>query len=248
MKFNIVMFRLICYLVCLILPVVASAANPAVPASIAQGENLKPMVWSVNDPAFSADAFLPLFSSSKIGDKVFARMKGRSFADGCTTPRSDLRYLILPHYDGHGHVRIGEMVVNKAIASDVVSVFRDLFRQRYPIERMVLIDEFDGDDERSMAANNTSSFNFRVVEGSKKLSRHATGMAIDINPLYNPFVHTVKGKPVVSPAAGKAYSDRRNRFPYKITVTDPAYKLLVTRGFKWGGHWRSSKDYQHFQK
>lgn len=242
------MSRLTLFLVSLLLSVAGSVAGPPIPAAITQGDDLKPMVWEVEDPEFSADDFLPLFSSSSIGDELFTRMKGRSFADGCTTPRSDLRYLILPHYDGHGHVRIGEMVVNRAIAADVVGVFRDLFRQRYPIEMMVLVDDFDGDDERSMAANNTSSFNFRKVAGSKKLSRHATGMAIDINPLYNPFVHTVKGKTVVSPAAGKPYSDRRNRFPYKITVTDPAYKLFVARGFKWGGHWRSSKDYQHFQK
>lgn len=225
-----------------------SAAVP-VPKSIRQGENLKSYVWSVDEKSFSPQDFLPLFTSQTISDVTFARMKGRSFGEGCVIPRSDLRYLILPHYDGHGFVRIGEMVVNKAIAADVVAIFLELFKNRYPIERMVLIDDYDADDERSMAANNTSGFNFRRVAGSKKLSPHARGMAVDINPLYNPMVRTRRGKTTISPSAGAPYVRRSHvGNPYLIDTSDLAYRLFRARGFSWGGAWRTVKDYQHFQK
>ena len=101
------------------------------------------------------------------------------------------------------------MVVNRAAAADVTDVFQKLFEAQYPIERMTLIDDFGADDEASMRANNSSAFNFRVVKGSKKLSAHARGLAVDINPLYNPYVRVMKdGTTVVQPEAGRPYADR----------------------------------------
>ena len=235
-------------LACLLTPASLRSAPP-VPAEAPRGDDLSGYVWNLTDPGFSPDRLLPLFSSMPIPDKVFERMRGRSYPAGCTVDRSDLRYLILPHYDGHGHVRIGEMVANRAIAADLIDIFRQLYLARYPIERMELIDRYDGDDQRSMAANNTSCFNYRRVAGSKKLSRHAFGMAVDLNPLYNPFVRTCGGKQTVEPANGRPYADRsRSDNPYRITTSDLAYRLFRAHGFKWGGSWRTSKDYQHFQK
>ena len=110
---------------------------------------------------------------------------------------------------------------------------------------MELIDNYDGDDIKSMESNNTSSFNYRVVAGSKKLSRHAYGMAIDINPLYNPYI---KGT-YVSPESGKPYVNRTKKFKYKLCSGDIVYKILHDKyGFTWGGAWRSCKDYQHYEK
>ena len=189
------------------------------------------------------------FTVDTLSEAVFQRMLGRSFPEGCTVSRSDLRYLRVLHYDQNGEVHQGELVCNKAIADDLTDIFRQLYNARYPIERMRLIDDYDADDERSMQANNTSCFCYRVVEGSTKLSKHARGMAIDINPLYNPCVRTRRdGSRLVQPATGDKYTHRMRSFPYKITTSDLAYRLFREHGFAWGGNWRTLKDYQHFEK
>ena len=189
------------------------------------------------------------FSVSMIPDSVFARMQGKSYPRDCRVQRDDLRYLRLMHYDGEGCVRHGEMVCNKAIATDVVEIFEELFRQHYPIERIRLIDDYDAQDEQSMRDNNTSCFCYRVVTGTAVLSKHSQGMAVDLNTLYNPYVKRKKdGTLHIEPSTGRPYVDRKRSFPYKIDESDLAYKLFKKHGFQWGGHWRSVKDYQHFEK
>ena len=123
--------------------------------------------------ALCASAQQQGFSVDTLSDAVFQRMQGRSFPEGCTMRRSDLRYLQVLHYDLDGEVRQGELVCNKAIADDLMDIFRQLYKARYPIQRMCLIDDYGADDELSMRDNNTSCFCYRVVEGSKKLSKHA---------------------------------------------------------------------------
>lgn len=188
------------------------------------------------------------FYVKEIDAEVFARIYGRSYKHDCTVPLSDLRYLRALHYDADGRILVGEMVCNKAISDDVAAVLRALFEARYPIERMVLIDEYDADDERSMAADNSSSFNFRYISGTDKLSNHSYGMAVDINPLYNPYVRERNGVTIVEPACGEPYADRDRDFVYKIERGDICYREFVKRGFVWGGDWTSLKDYQHFEK
>jgi hypothetical protein len=153
------------------------------------------------------------------------------------------------HHDGKGHILKGELICNKAIAEDLVQIFRELYKNRYPIERMRLIDEYDADDERSMRDNNTSCFCHRSVAHSKNLSKHALGLAIDINPLYNPYYRRLaNGKEIIQPATASRYCDRGKSFPYKITRNDLCYRLFIQHGFRWGGAWKSLKDYQHFEK
>lgn len=144
---------------------------------------------------------------------------------------------------------MGELVCNKQIASDVLSVFRTLYDEGYAIHSVRLIDDYGADDERSMRANNTSCFCYREVKGSRKLSAHALGMAVDLNPLYNPCCRKLRnGKLAVQPSNGVKYCDRGGQYPYKITRKDLAYRLFVGCGFRWGGAWRTVKDYQHFEK
>lgn len=188
------------------------------------------------------------FASEPIPDAVFERMKGKSYKDNCTIPRDELRYLRLLHYNAEGKLQLGEMVCNRAIADDVVDIFRNLFRQRYIIERMVLIDDYDANDERSMTANNTSCFCFRPVSGTAVLSNHSRGLAVDVNPLYNPYVKRRDGRVIVEPEAGRPYIKRHKKFRQKIDVNDACYKEFVRHGFTWGGSWNSVKDYQHFEK
>ncbi|MCF0198829.1 MAG: M15 family metallopeptidase [Bacteroidaceae bacterium] len=192
-----------------------------------------------------------VFVSQPIPDTVFSRMLNKSFPDGCSVQRSELRYLTLSYCDKDGKTQRGELVVNKAIANDVVAIFRELWKAKYPIEQMRLVDDFGADDQKSMAANNTSSFCFRRVANSNRLSCHAFGMAIDLNPLYNPYVRSVNGQLTVEPKAGRKYAVNRNQWRGKkfvIDTNDLAYKLFVAHGFKWGGAWKSCKDYQHFEK
>lgn len=189
------------------------------------------------------------FKILPISDAVFARMKGKSYKQNCTIARFNLRYLRLLHRNAEGRPQLGEMVCDAAIAADLVAIFRELYQKGYRIERMVLVDEYGADDERSMTANNTTCFNFRTIAGSKRLSYHSRGRAVDINPLYNPMVRTRSdGTRSVSPKRGRRYVDRTLDFRYKISRTDLCYRLFTARGFRWGGGWKHSKDYQHFEK
>lgn len=188
------------------------------------------------------------FAVEPISDAVFARMEGKSYKAGCTIPRSELRYIRALHITAEGEIKRGEMVVNRAISDQVLTILRKLFEAKYPIERMVLVDDYNADDEASMAANNSSSFNYRTTPGGTRLSAHSRGMAIDINPLYNPYVKNSNGKVIVAPKSATAYIDRSGNFPYKITDDDICCRLFKEYGFEWGGEYKTIKDYQHFEK
>lgn len=161
----------------------------------------------------------------------------------------ELRYVHILHYDFDGNPAEGELICNEYIAQDLAEIFYELYRSEYRLERVLLIDEYDGDDVASMEDNNTSCFNYREIAGSASLSKHAYGLAVDINPLYNPYIsYNRDGTTNVSPSSGEDYADRTLSFPYKIDDEDLCYKLFTQHGFTWGGNWNNSKDYQHFQK
>lgn len=159
---------------------------------------------------------------------------------------SELSEMLHKGFDGQ--TKEGELVVNKAIADDVLAIFEELYQADYPIEKVRLVDEYDADDEASMRDNNSSAFNFRFISHTTKVSKHGLGMAVDINPLYNPYVKAVKGETSIEPAVAAAYVDRSGDFPYKIDHDDLCYKLFTKYGFTWGGDWEHSKDYQHFER
>ncbi|MFI3322962.1 MAG: M15 family metallopeptidase [Rikenellaceae bacterium] len=188
------------------------------------------------------------FGEHIIDDHIFARIKCLSYKENCTVSLNELRYIRLLHYGTNGEIRVGEMICNRAISSEIISIFKALYDAKYRIERIQLIDEFGADDQLSMANNNSSSFNFRYISGTTKLSKHSLGLAVDINPLYNPYVRTIGGRMVVEPTEAKEYADRKKDFAYKIDQNDLCYKLFISHGFTWGGNWNSSKDYQHFEK
>ena len=207
------------------------------------------ILFTLHSSLFTLVVSAQEFSSQPIPDSVFQRMQGRSWPEGCTIHRADLRYLRLLHYDAEKRQHVGEMVCNKAIADDLIEIFKELYRQKYPIQRIRLIDDYDASDERSMRDNNSSCFCYRRISGTTKLSKHAQGMAVDINTLYNPYVRTGKnGRRIVEPATATKYVDRRKSFPYKIVKGDLLHRLFLQHGFKWGGSWRTMKDWQHFEK
>lgn len=189
-----------------------------------------------------------LFYFEEISEEVKTRIYGKSYAKDCEVPYSDLRYVRLLHVDYEGKTRIGELIVSRLIAEDITEIFKELYINKYPIEEIVLVDEYDAVDNKSMAANNTSAFNYRKIADTDRLSNHSLGLAIDINPLYNPYVRTIDGKTVVLPDNGEEYADRSDKNPYYIDHDDLCFKAFIERGFTWGGDWKKSKDYQHFEK
>jgi D-alanyl-D-alanine carboxypeptidase len=176
-----------------------------------------------------------------INAEARARMSS-SWRPGCPVPLEDLRLLTVKHWGFDRALHQGELVVHRDQARAVLRVLPRLFKARFPIERMRLVDEYGGDDERSMAANNTSAFNCRGVPGSGSWSEHAYGRAIDINPLQNPEVRDGK----VSPAAGADYVDRSRTAPGMIRAGDVVVRAFASIGWGWGGYWHSLRDYQHF--
>lgn len=187
------------------------------------------------------------FYVSRISDGMFEKMRGKSFKENCTVLREELSCVHVLHWDFDGGVATGEIICNKRIDSALLEIFKELFKKGYRIEKIRPIDEFDADDEKSMAANNTSCFNFRFINRTKVISKHGKGLAVDINPLYNPCVTQKKDGFVVEPASGAKYADRSKEFPHKIDRGDLAYRLFTEHGFEWGGDWNSPKDYQHFE-
>lgn len=211
------------------------------------------------------------FCYEELTDEVKARITGISYpiteeeADSLAIPAvnlvsdpatlqisyDDLRYLKVLYYDFDGNVQEGELICNVSIAEDLKEIFYELYRNQYPIQSIRLIDDYNGDDTASMEANNTSCFNYRVVDGTTSLSKHALGCAIDLNPFYNPYVvfdKTGNGQDYISPKGSEIYADRSKDFAYKIDEQDLCYRLFKEHGFTWGGSWNSCKDYQHFQK
>ena len=187
------------------------------------------------------------FYIAEIDEKIFARIDGKSYKKNCPLPLSELRYLHVLHKDLIGNTLEGELICNVRLAESLTDIFKRLFTENYPIEKIRLIDEYDADDELSMRDNNSSCFNFRYVSYTNRISLHGYGMAIDINPLYNPYIKVVDGKKIIAPDNSADFEDRTKDFPYKITEDDLCCKLFAEHGFKWGGRDLPGEfDYQHF--
>ena len=188
------------------------------------------------------------FAAEPIPDGVWARMQGKTYKENPHIGRNDLRHIRALHWDYDNQMHVGEMVCNKLIADRVVTILRKLFDAKYPIQRMLLPDVYDADDETQMRDNNSSCFCYRTIAGSTNLSKHARGLAIDINTLYNPYYKVrTDGTLFIQPATAEAYCNRDWDFPYKIDHEDLCFKLFTEAGFEWGGDWTTRKDFQHFE-
>lgn len=189
-------------------------------------------------------AAAPVYRSvvQEIDAAIAGRMRA-SWRPGCPVPLADLRYVTLRHWGTDGAVHEGELVVHRDAADAIVEAFARAFAARFPIERMVLVDEYGADDQASMRANNTSAFNCREVAGRPGVwSEHAFGRAVDVNPLVNPWVRGA----VVDPPEGAPYADRTNPAPGLLRADTPLVAAFRAVGWGWGGDWAGGQDWQHF--
>lgn len=216
------------------------------------------------------------FSCHPISKHLMHRIQGISYHENENISPADLRYLRIPYIDFCGETRTGEMICNHSIAMQLLDIFHTLYERRYPIERIQLVDDFHADDDLCCLKNNTSCFNYRTIGGTDILSRHAFGMAVDVNPFFNPYVTYVKkaadgtnddtegitadtaGRTCdasannsmrirITPPGSETYADRERDFPHKLGPGDLCYELFMSHGFRWGGDWTHCKDYQHFE-
>jgi len=167
-----------------------------------------------------------------------------SWHAGCPVGPSSLRRLRLGYWGFDGQRHVGTLVVNRGAVGPLTIVFRRLYKARFPIRKMRPVDAYGGNDERSLAADNTAAFNCRyaVGPGPKRWSVHAYGLAIDVDPVENPYLESGR----VHPRAGKAYLDRSNVRPGMAVRGGLLVSAFASVGWQWGGRWSGTPDYQHF--
>jgi hypothetical protein len=185
---------------------------------------------------------LPPFQAAVL--PVTAAQLGRSWHKGCPVGPVQLRRVFVSYVGFDGRARRGELVVNRTVTGDVTTVFRRLYAARFPIRRMVPVSRYGGSDDRAAAADDTSGFNCRsaVAPGPKRWSVHAYGLAIDVNDVENPYF---EGSRVIPPA-GAAYRDRSRYRPGMAVPGGVLVRAFASVGWRWGGRWTASPDYQHF--
>jgi D-alanyl-D-alanine carboxypeptidase len=188
----------------------------------------------------SATAAPPAFTA-KVGPTRWIDIRS-SWRGGCPVHHSELRLLRLSYWGFDRRPHVGRLVVHRRVTRDVVTVFRHLYTARFPIRRMVPVSAYGGSDDASMAADNTSGFNCRFVSGTRRWSMHAYGLAIDVNPIENPYVSASR----VQPPAGRAYLNRSRVRPGMAVPGRVLVRAFATAGWAWGGYWSGTPDYQHF--
>ncbi len=187
-----------------------------------------------------------IYTSSKIPDSIFQKMLGKSIPlkSKDKVNIDNLSYLKITYWGFDNKKHVGEMIIHKKLAQEVLEIFKEVYEKRYPIEKICLIDDYEANDEKSMKENNTSAFCYRVVANTNTISNHSKGIAIDINPLYNPYI---VGN-YISPATASKYVNRKLETKGMIKKGDDLYNAFIKRGWTWGGNWSNKKDYQHFEK
>lgn len=221
-------------------PAPAQPAPPAQPTSAAPPTSAPAPEPTTATPTPTGP---PKFSAKV--SPVTRQLLKYSWRPGCPVPLSDLRLITMTYWGFDDKPHTGELVVYKGVTDDIVSIFRQLYDWRWPINKMELVDVYKGDDFDSIDANNTSAFNCRPATGSSSWSKHAYGRAIDINPRENPYVSS-NGS--VAHSNARKFAKRPVRAPGVINPGDRVVKAFQAKGWEWGGYWSGIKDYQHFSK
>jgi hypothetical protein len=205
----------------------------------------KPPASRPSSAASSAAGTSPPAAASNIR-LVTAAELGASWRPDCPVDPAQLRRVEVDHIGFDGRAHHGELIVHQDLAPEVITVFAQLYRLGFPIEKMRTADHYPAaDDELSMQDDNTSAFNCRGIPGSDNWSQHAYGRAIDLNPRLNPCVYATG---TFQPQNAARYLDRSRRDPGLLHDGDAAVRVFTDRGWQWGGHWTAPIDYQHFER
>lgn len=199
-----------------------------------------------------------IYEISDINETIYNRIINKSYINNNNISLEDLVYINFLHYDFNNNVKVGELIVNKKIQNRIINILRELFNNKYQINSFILVDNFfDNEneerfeiDKKSIKNDNSYSFFYRKIYKTDKLSNHAYGLAIDINPKENPYLPFVDGKYDYSNLSYEEMyylNNRDENIPHVITHNDLLYKLFIENGFIWGGDWIDTKDYQHFE-
>ena len=189
---------------------------------------------------------MPLFFvQHPIPQSIQDKMRTSTWRPECPVGLESLAYLTVTFLTLEGTREQGHIIVHEKLANEVLEIFEELLRNNFPIERIRPMYQYGGDDDASMAANNTSGFNCRFSTGSKtKFSLHSYGYALDINPVFNPYVRDT----LVLPREGESFLKRSAHRAGMVRPEGICWEAFTSRGWKWGGDWKSLKDYQHFEK
>ena len=190
-------------------------------------------------------------SNIRLIDENYAKqMEGIAYQKECPVSLDDLRIVNVKYLGFDDKEHFGDIVVHKDISLEVSQIFEELLAINYPIRKIFPIEKYNGDDFESIEDDNTSAFNCRKAEGSNKYSKHSYGKAIDINPLENPYVYkdgTTSHKDSVKYLIREETNDSIENKAVLISSSQ-AVQIFKKYGWKWGGDWKNTKDYQHFQK
>lgn len=216
--------------------IASSADEPATPVAAEEVTPAAPPTTEVPAPVFE-------FSITPIDEGL----KSEMIEHGVWSPEApvgldELRVLHVNYWGFDGNVHSGRLVVNHAWAPQLATVFEKIFDARFPILRMDPVDYLGATGEGVEASNNTMSYNGRKMRGGSSWSMHAYGLALDINPVENP---CIKGDSVV-PTPGKNFVDRSQDAPGMLHPDGVVMQAFKEIGWKWGGDWKSFKDYMHF--
>jgi hypothetical protein len=193
----------------------------------------------------SSPASAPPAPSGRTVQPVSAAELGASWRPGCPVEPAQLRRVGVDHIGFDGQPHRGELIVNEGLVPEVITIFEQLYRLGFPIEKIRTADHYPAaDDELSMEDNNTSAFNCRGIPGTNRWSQHAYGRAIDLNPLLNPCIYA---SGAFQPQNAAPYLDRSRTDPGLLHNGDPAVRVFTDRGWRWGGNWTTPIDYQHFE-
>lgn len=188
------------------------------------------------------------FETYSLSEEQIEKMiKANVWSENCPLHHSELLIVKIEHINFVSEVDSGELVVHNELAEAVTSVFRELLKMRFPIEKVISLEMYNGDDVASMEDNNSSCFNGRRIMNIDRWSSHAYGAAIDINPVQNPYMQLNEKESSIKvyPAEGITHVNRNARKP---GMTEEIVELFADHGFsEWGGNWELKPDYHHFQ-
>ncbi|MGV0836384.1 M15 family metallopeptidase [Mycolicibacterium thermoresistibile] len=223
-----------------------TAPTPTSPAATVSAPPDAPPTLTPAVPEPSAPPPAPAPPAGPVVRPVTADELGPSWRPECPVGPEQLRRVELDHIGFTGDTRRGELIVHADLVDEVIEIFQELHRLHFPIEKMRTVEHYpNADDDLSMRDNNTSAFNCRGIPGSDSWSWHAYGRAVDINPLLNPYIPS---SGAYEPQNAGPYLDRSRIDPGLLKDGDAAVRVFTDRGWRWGGHWRSPLDYQHFER